>query len=117
MLFVGIGGAFGALVRFQLGRILSRCSTLVFPIGTFVINLSGAILLGVLTASGLSNRAYLLFGQGFLGAYTTFSTFMYEGFQLFHKKEPWNAVIYIVSSLILGIIGYMIGFRIALLFQ
>lgn len=113
MLFVGIGGAFGALVRFQLGRILARNSTLVFPIGTFLINLSGAVLLGVLSASGLGDRFYLLFGQGFLGAYTTFSTFMYEGVQLFHKKAPWNAVIYIVGSLLLGIIGYMIGFQIA----
>lgn len=48
---------------------------------------------------------------GFLGAYTTFSTFMYEGFNLFKDNEKLNAYIYILSSVIIGIIGFSIGIK------
>jgi len=47
--------------------------------------------------------------DGFLGAYTTFSTFMYEGFSLFKENEKLNAFTYIFASLFLGIIGFVIG--------
>lgn len=108
---VGIGGAFGGLARFQLGKILSRKSRSVFPIATFLINISGALLLGILSGLDAGKSAYLLFGDGFLGAYTTFSTFMYEGFQLFQGKEKWNALTYIFSTLFLGILGYAAGYE------
>jgi len=112
MILVGIGGAFGALTRFQLGKMISKKANTVFPIGTFIINISGAVFLGVLTAIDVNNQVSLLFGQGFLGAYTTFSTFMYEGFNLFQGNEKKNACTYIVGSIILGIIGYTAGFAI-----
>jgi CrcB protein len=117
MFFVGIGGALGALTRFQLGRMISPKANTVFPLGTFIINISGAVLLGLLTGINVSNRGYFLFGDGFLGAYTTFSTFMYEGFNLFQGNEKLNAAIYIGGSLILGIIGYIAGFEIAKIFM
>lgn len=109
---VGIGGAFGGLVRFQLGKIISEKSNTPFPIGTFIINITGAILLGIITSINPGHSLYLLLGDGFLGAYTTFSTFMYEGFNLFHENEKMNAFIYILGSLFLGIIGYSVGFEI-----
>lgn len=109
-LIVGIGGAFGGVARFQLGKVLSQGSSTAFPIGTFFINISGALLLGVLTGMDAGSNWYLLFGDGFLGAYTTFSTFMYEGFGLFAKKEKCSGYLYLAGSLILGIIGYILGF-------
>lgn len=115
--FVGIGGALGALTRFQLGKIISQRSKTTFPIGTFIINITGALLLGLLTGIGTSKSIYLLFGDGFLGAYTTFSTFMYEGFNLFQGKEKMNAFTYVLGSLLLGLIGYVIGFEIGKLFR
>ena len=116
ILFVGVGGAFGAVTRFGLGKLISQRSNSVFPVGTFIINISGAILLGILTGTNSSNNIYLLLGDGFLGAYTTFSTFMYEGFNLFKGDEKRNAFTYIFASLILGVIGFFIGFQIAKLF-
>ncbi len=110
IVLVGIGGAFGAVFRFQLGRIISAKQKSAFPYGTFIINITGAVLLGILTSINAGNSAYLLLGDGFLGAYTTFSTFMYEGFVLFQGKEKLNALIYILASLFLGIIGYIAGF-------
>ncbi|WP_283607970.1 fluoride efflux transporter CrcB [Faecalispora anaeroviscerum] len=109
---VAIGGVLGGLCRFELGRFIVRKANTAFPLGTYLINITGAFLLGVLTGSELSAQAYVLLGDGFLGAYTTFSTFLYEGYQLFDKKER-NAFLYISSSLLLGIIGYVGGYALA----
>jgi CrcB protein len=111
LIFVGVGGALGSMTRYYLGKVLTQRSRgALFPIGTFIINLSGAVLLGFVTGTGMDRNLYILLADGFLGAYTTFSTFMYEGFNLFQDNEKRNAVVYILGTLLLGIIGYMIGF-------
>lgn len=110
---VGLGGALGSLTRYRLGKWIADrfgTSAVVFPLGTFIINITGAILLGVLSSMDMNNNLYLLFGDGFLGAYTTFSTFMYEGFNLFQNKKRLNAILYIAATLALGVIGYLIGY-------
>ncbi len=110
LVFVGIGGALGSLTRYQLGKAVAEKSGSTFPVGTFIINLTGAILLGIVSSLEADGNLYLLLGDGFLGAYTTFSTFMYEGFNLFQENEKKNAFYYVLGSLILGIIGYALGF-------
>ncbi|MGD9677020.1 MAG: fluoride efflux transporter CrcB [Vulcanibacillus sp.] len=117
LLLVGIGGAFGSVARFQLGKILSERSKSSFPIATFLVNISGAFLLGVVCSLGLNSNMNLLLAEGFLGAFTTFSTFMYEGFKLFGDNKKFNAVTYIIVTLILGIVGYVLGFIIISLFS
>ena len=109
---VAVGGTAGSIVRYSLGKFISEKSNISFPIGTFIINITGAILLGIVFSIGLSSNILLLLGEGFLGAYTTFSTFMYEGFNLFQEKEKLNAFIYILCSLILGTLGYAAGIKI-----
>lgn len=116
LVFVGIGGALGSLARYQLGRFISQRSGSPFPIGTFLINISGAILLGFLTGLDTTENIGLLLGDGFLGAYTTFSTFMYEGFQLFRGNRMLNALTYIAGSLIIGVLGFVLGYLSAGLF-
>ena len=113
IIFVGIGGALGSLVRFLLGNIISKRYKFAFPMGTFLINISGALLLGVVSRLHMDKNIYLLFGDGFLGAYTTFSTFMYEGFNLFHDRKVLNATVYIIGSILIGLIWYVIGFEMA----
>jgi fluoride exporter len=108
-IFVGFGGALGSIARYKLGKVIAQKSNSAFPFSTFIINIMGALLLGVVSNIDLNRNVYILIADGFLGAYTTFSTFMYEGFNLFQDNEKRNAVIYILSSLILGIIGYIIG--------
>ncbi len=110
LVLVGIGGALGSLTRYQLGRFISQRSGSSFPIGTFLINISGAILLGFLTGLDTPENIGLLLGDGFLGAYTTFSTFMYEGFQLFQGNRTRNALTYIAGSLLIGVLGFVLGF-------
>ncbi|MGV8981054.1 fluoride efflux transporter CrcB [Clostridium sp.] len=109
---VAVGGAAGSLVRYSLGKFISEKSKHSFPIGTFILNITGAILLGIVSTIGVSSNMMLLLGDGFLGAYTTFSTFMYEGFNLFQEKEKLNAFIYILCSVILGLVGYWLGSKI-----
>lgn len=116
LVIVGIGGIFGGLCRFQLGKVISQKSNSTFPVGTFIINISGAFLLGILTSVDPTKRTYLFLGDGFLGTYTTFSTFMYEGFNLFQGNEKLNAFTYILGSLIIGIVGYVSGYALGKLF-
>ena len=108
-LLVGIGGIFGSLSRYLLGRIIAERANTIIPIGTFFINITGAFLLGIVYASGLNSSLQKLFADGFLGAYTTFSTFMYEGVNLFQEDETLNALLYIICSLIIGIVGFIMG--------
>jgi CrcB protein len=114
-IFVGIGGALGSIVRFAIGKTISENSKLNFPFGTFIINSSGAFLLGIVSSISLSKNVALLISYGFLGAYTTFSTFMYEGFNLVQENEKLNAFIYITGSIIAGIIGFILGIKTTIL--
>lgn len=123
---VAIGGSLGSLTRFRIGKLLldrslgGRGAGLGngIPLGTFFVNITGAILLGFL--SGFYNYYgdsgvlyYRIFGDGFLGAYTTFSTFMYEGFNYFQESKALNAIVYILVSLALGVAGFTTGYFLA----
>lgn len=109
-ILVGLGGTLGGITRYALGKAISKRSKSGFPLGTFIINISGAFLLGLLNGTQTGVTVSLLLGDGFIGAYTTFSTFMYEGVNLFQDREKLNACIYIIGSLFLGISGFVFGF-------
>lgn len=117
LLLVGIGGALGSIARYVFGKMISEKIDSTLPLGTLVINVSGAILLGFLNGCNPGKSMLLLFGDGFLGAYTTFSTFMYEGFNLFQENERRNALVYIIGSLVLGVAGFIAGYAAAALFR
>ena len=113
LLLVGLGGALGSIVRYRIGGAIGKRisgSNPAFPVGTFAINISGALFLGFLCGLPIRGNLFVLFGDGFLGAYTTFSTFMYEGFALFRGDKRLNAALYILVSLVLGVCGYAAGF-------
>jgi fluoride exporter len=105
--FVGLGGIFGALSRYSLGKWVTSKIVTTFPLGTWIINISGAFALGILvymhTHHLLLEWAWNLLGVGYLGAYTTFSTFGYETLQLMEKRDYLKAVYYVFSSVLLGI--------------
>jgi CrcB protein len=108
LIAIGLGGCAGALARYGLGRWAARRWPSPFPWGTFGINISGALLLGFLT--GLSAGARPLpplwrqaLGTGFLGAYTTFSTWQVETLRLLHGRRPVTAAANIALSVGAGI--------------
>ena len=107
---VAIGGAFGSTARFATGRFITNKLKWVLPTATFFINISGSFLLGVIIGIGIEGNLLTFFGVGFLGAYTTYSTYMYEAFTIFIKKQRLWAVVYVLGSLLSGILSFMAGF-------
>ena len=109
MISVCLGGFFGAMARYYLSNQIGKVTNLSFPIATFIINIFGCFLIGVVLNFDFSQSVYLLIALGFLGAFTTFSTFAVEVIQLVEKKQYVIALIYIISSGIIGISCTIIG--------
>lgn len=108
-LFIGIGGIFGALARYAIGKWIAERWQSSFPLGTFFINLAGAFALGILVTffakflPAYSNLKVMT-TTGFLGAFTTFSTYTYESLRLIENGQYYQAFKYVVLSTILGIV-------------
>jgi CrcB protein len=112
---VGVLGGAGAVTRFALdGAVAGRLGR-DFPFGTLAVNLSGALLLGVLTGAVSDETTTRLLGTGLLGAYTTFSTWALESHRLAEEGEPRLGALNFAASLALGItiawIGIELGAR------
>ncbi len=115
---IGIGGSLGAVTRFILGNLISNKSQKLFPfpLGTWIINITGSFLLGLIAQLHLTNQIsewlWLLWGVGFCGAYTTFSTFGNETITLIQSNKVKLAIIYVISSIIVGVASATIGLNI-----
>lgn len=113
-LLIGVGGFLGAISRFAVSSWAARLFGSQFPLGTFIVNVSGSFVLGV-TLAVLDDRALLESSQrhflvaGFLGAYTTFSTFSYESMQLFQHGSIPLGVLNVAGSVALGLLGVCCG--------
>jgi fluoride exporter len=105
---VVIGGA-GSLLRFYADGLVSSVAGRGFPLGTMVINVSGAVILGLLSGLALSSSQYLLLGTAAVGSYTTFSTWILETQRLTEERQYRRAVLNIVVSLALGIAAAALG--------
>jgi CrcB protein len=112
--WVGLGGFLGANARYLLGGYISERWGAVFPLGTFVINVTGSFILGFFMAYAqdrpwLEPTARLMFAVGFVGAYTTFSTFEYESMRLIQQRELMLAMVNVFGSLLTGAIAVFAG--------
>jgi fluoride exporter len=110
---VGIGGFFGAIARYSISKQLNNKSTFEVPVGTLTVNLLGAFLLGLITGSKADTMILLLFGTGFIGAFTTFSTLKLEMTQLYMNKHKKTFILYTLITygfgIILAYLGYLVG--------
>jgi len=117
MILIGVAGFAGAILRFWLGAWIGRRWTSPFPMGTFVINIAGAFALGLLI--GLSDRQLvpaawrLVLGTGFLGAFTTFSTWMLETAHLTRTRSYLTAAANVVTSILCGLGAAGLGLAVA----
>lgn len=117
-IWIGVGGSLGAVARHALGQfVLARFSTS-FPLGTLLANVSGAFLLGFLVAGGARATAWptttrLAVTVGFLGAYTTFSTWSVETLQLLEAGRVGLALANILGSVAAGLLGAWAGQQLA----
>ncbi|HEY7306292.1 MAG TPA: fluoride efflux transporter CrcB [Bryobacteraceae bacterium] len=115
---VMLGGAFGAASRFAIGTLVARLYTAVFPLGTFLINISGSFLIGLLMMIFLQRSTIhanwrLFLVTGILGGYTTFSSFEWETLVAIRGGANLVAIAYMLLSLVLGLAAAWLGALIA----
>lgn len=114
-LLVGVGGFIGAIARFVVSRVTGGAFDTRFPLATFLINVSGSFLLGVLGAviaervTPGSESLRLALGVGFLGAFTTFSTFEFETSALIESGSWLLAAVNVTASVIVGFVALRAG--------
>lgn len=109
LLGVGVLGGLGAIARFLLdGAVAGRLGR-AFPYGTLAVNISGALLLGLLAGAALHGDGYRLAGTGFLGAYTTFSTWALESHRLGEDGQLRVGALNFAVSLVLGVAAAWAG--------
>ena len=114
LLIIALGGALGAVSRFLLGNGLSRALGSALPYGTFVINIVGCFAMGLLMTIIVDREmipaAWRLFlCVGFLGGFTTFSSFGYEALMLLTEGRLLAALAYVGGSVVLGLVAAAAG--------
>jgi CrcB protein len=113
-LAVAIGGSLGAVARHLVASLSGRYLTNAFPLGTFIVNVTGSLLLGwfltvVHERVPVSDAFRLAVATGFVGAYTTFSTFAYETNLQLRLNLAGGALCNMVGSLVLGLLAVRLG--------
>ena len=113
LLWVGvmlIGGT-GSVVRFLADGLVGSAADRDFPFGTLAVNVSGAVILGLITGLALGHEQALLAGTAAVGSYTTFSTWMLETQRLTEERQYRMAAVNVIVSLALGIAAAALGRR------
>ena len=114
-LLVGAGGALGAMSRYGVGMLVGRLWPMSFPLATLLINVIGSLAMGIFV--GLMARllpawqeeARLFVAVGILGGFTTFSSFSLDAIVLLERGALWQAVAYVLLSVVLCLIGLYLG--------
>ena len=113
-LWVGLGGALGSIARYVVGLVVYERMGTRFPYGTFVINVSGCFIIGLVLTMlderlGLSPAWREAIPIGFVGAFTTFSTFEYETLRAVQHGQGATALTYVAGSVALGFAAVWAG--------
>jgi CrcB protein len=116
-LLIMLGGGVGSLARYLASTAISTRFASLFPLGTMIVNISGSFLIGLLMTM-LSERLphpywRLLLVVGFLGGYTTFSSFEWETFSAVRSGGLWIGIINVVGSVTLGYAAVWLGATLA----
>lgn len=111
ILLVLVGGGVGSVGRYLISEVTAKYSKGSFPLGTFIVNILGCFIIGLLAGYiELGKDANLLLVTGFCGGFTTFSSFSKETFFLFDNKKIKLAFFYVVASCVLGLSAVFLGF-------
>lgn len=116
ILFLFIGGGIGTVLRYGINRYFNSLFPAI-PAGTFIVNITGSLLLGFLFGLLLKNQVsqplYLLLGAGLCGGFTTFSSFLLENNNFLRSGDYFHALFYIGGSIIFGIVAVISGMFLA----
>lgn len=112
-LLIGFGGALGSMLRYGTGLLIGAKA---FPLATFLINITGSFIIGMVMAYSLKSEAFannwkLFLATGICGGFTTFSAFSLENLQIFQNGKFGMFAIYIAASVLVGIAAVWIGFK------
>ncbi|HRO45293.1 fluoride efflux transporter CrcB [Agriterribacter sp.] len=114
LLFIGIGGGIGSILRYTVQWCMSRHTSMVFPAGTFIVNITGCFLIGLFYALAAKDnilniewRLFLI--TGLCGGYTTFSSFSYENLVLLKQGHYLQFSLYAGLSVLLGLLATVGG--------
>jgi len=113
LFLVFIGGGFGSVARFLLGKALNNSSSGI-PYGTFLANILGSLFIGLILGLAikyetLTENHTLLLATGFCGGFTTFSTFAYENHVLLKSGDFTNFAVYTIASFVVGFLAVFLG--------
>lgn len=114
LIFVMIGGAVGAALRYSVGLLTSGIRFLNMPVGTITVNLLGCLILGALMGlteryTGIPKPLVLMLTTGLCGAFTTFSTFSAETINAMENGHLVSSLIYLAVSIIFGLLLFWVG--------
>ncbi|MCI0921926.1 fluoride efflux transporter CrcB [Sphingobacterium rhinopitheci] len=113
IVFVFLGGGIGSICRHFISLAFTNLSYIKFPIATFITNVVGCFIIGLLVGKlNLSNKLNLLLVTGFCGGFTTFSTFSKESLTLIVHNEVFLALFYMATSVAIGILLVRAGYAI-----
>lgn len=116
LLLIGVGGFIGAIVRYFLINKLKELIESSIPVPTMIVNISGSFLLGLIVGMDVYATAYFILAIGFLGAFTTFSTFAVEAVTLWREKRRGSLFIYIIGTFVGGFLFCFAGWKVGLYF-
>jgi len=114
LLFVGIGGGLGSILRYVISLFIGKHVPVVFPLGTLIVNISGCFLIGVFYSivarhSDFNFEWRLFLITGICGGYTTFSTFSYDGLILLKQGSDLSFILYMLGSVVIGLLATFAG--------
>lgn len=114
LLYIAVGGAIGAVLRYIMGNVAARYFNPNLPYGTFIINITGCFLMGFLMTLIVDKQLLppvwrLFLCVGILGGFTTFSSFGYEVYTLLYEGNLYGGLVYAAVSFVLGVCGVAAG--------
>lgn len=117
ILIIWLGGGIGSVGRYLVQLWISKLLHVTFPAGTFVVNITGCFIIGLLYGlankySALTLEWRLFFITGLCGGYTTFSSFSYESISLFRQGNYTYSILYVVLSVVVGLFSTFVGISI-----
>lgn len=109
LLILALGGALGAISRFEVVNLFEKKHR--FPFSTLVVNLIGSALLGIVMAIFIETQyVFTFFAIGFLGAFTTFSTFSVESMKLIQEQQWITFILYLTTTILGSILAFTLTF-------